>query len=73
LRQNGKSLIVRVVSAAQIIEEIKALPPEERAQVVEFVKETEKPAVSYIDQETFDAAVKEVFTKHRELLRKLAS
>ena len=63
------------MSAAEIIKEIKALPPQEQAQIVEFVKEMDggQSAVSYMDKETFEAAADKVFTKHSELLRKLAS
>ena len=62
------------MSAAEIINEIKALPPQERTQIIELVKELETaPSISYMDEKTFAAAVDKVFTKHRDLLRKLAS
>jgi hypothetical protein len=47
-------VLSEVVSAAQIIEEIKALPPEERAQVVDFVNEINKhPQVRYMSERSF--------------------
>ena len=61
------------MSAAQIIEEIKALPPEERAQVVDFVNEINKhPQVRYATDEEFQQSLEEVFKHHSGLLRRLA-
>lgn len=67
------------MSAAEIIEQIKALPLEERKQVFSFVREVEKESVStsgqdvrYADDQTFDAAVERVFEQHAELFKKLA-
>lgn len=61
------------MSAAQIIEEIKALPPEEKAQVVEFVNEIRnQPQVQYMDEKTFAAAADAVFEKYPDLLKRLA-
>ncbi len=65
------------MSAREVIEQIKALPPEERAEVVRFLEQldmntapTTKPR--YIDQASFKTAKQQVFTKHSELLNKLA-
>ena len=66
------------MSAAEIIEQIKALPPEERLQVVSFVRtvaeeaSSENSGVRYVDDRTFDAAVERVFEQHAELFKKLA-
>ena len=61
------------MSAAEIIEEIKALPPAEQARVIAFVNDLNGHAVKYASDEAFQKAADEVFEKHRELLRKLAS
>ena len=66
------------MSAAEIIEQIKALPPEERQQVLSFVRaveeeeSSESPSVRYADDRTFDAAVERVFEQHADLFKKLA-
>jgi hypothetical protein len=62
------------VSAAEVIEQIKALPPAEQKIVVQFVQEISNGhQVRYMDEQTFNAAVDKVFKEHSELLRKLAS
>jgi hypothetical protein len=64
------------MSAAEIIEQIKALPREERAEVVEFVREMEHvtgaDGPQYADEVAFNAASDRVFEKHDKLFRKLA-
>ncbi len=65
------------MSALEVIEQIKALPPEEMAQVVDFVRKMEtakiqERPVSYMAQATFKTAKKKVFAKHSQLLSKLA-
>lgn len=65
------------MSAAEIIEQIKALPKIDRQRVVEFVRNIDDqdvatPPVKYVDDATFKAAKDRVFEKHEELLRKLA-
>ena len=65
------------MSAQEVIEQIKLLPPEEKARVADFMQtmeneEAQKKRVTCMDDVTFDAAKKSVFTKHAELLRKLA-
>jgi mRNA-degrading endonuclease RelE of RelBE toxin-antitoxin system len=43
------------MAAAQVIDQLKALPPEERAKVVEFVHEMEATRPERVmDQSTFD-------------------
>jgi hypothetical protein len=62
------------MSAAEVIEQIKALPPSEQKIVAEFVQEISNgQPVRYMDERTFNAAVDKVFKEHHELLRKLAS
>lgn len=67
------------MSAAEIIEQIKALPLEEQREVFSFVRKVEKESaaasgqgVRYADDKTFDAAVDRVFERHDELFKKLA-
>jgi hypothetical protein len=66
------------MSAAEIIEQIKALPPEERRAVFAFVQIAEQDApaddttVRYADDRAFEAVVDRVFEKHAELFKKLA-
>jgi hypothetical protein len=63
------------MSAAEVIEQIRALPREEQAQVREFV--TKELAVEggrsgVMDDATFDKAQEYVFNNYKELLRRLA-
>ncbi|MDQ6624764.1 MAG: hypothetical protein M3Y69_01295 [Verrucomicrobiota bacterium] len=63
------------MSAAELIEQIKALPPAELEIVRDFVLDTaanKLPPAKYATDEQFDAAAARVFEKHTELLRKLA-
>ena len=65
------------MSALEVIEQIKALPPAEKAQVLNFVRQMEanaenEPRADYMDTTVFSAAKKKVFAKHSELLKKLA-
>jgi hypothetical protein len=66
------------MSAAEIIEQIKALSPEEREEVASFFRteDTNEPAggspVRYVSDETFKSVAKSVFEKHDELFKKLA-
>ena len=65
------------MTAAEVIEKIKALPPEELEVVRRFLlngaaeSEGQQP-VRYATDEQFDAAMDRVFENHEELLRKLA-
>ena len=58
------------------ISTVKALPREERAEVVEFVREMEHvtgaDGPQYADDIAFNAASDRVFEKHDKLFRKLA-
>ena len=65
------------MSALEVIEQIKALPPAEKAQVLDFIRQMEadaenEPRKDYMDTSIFSAAKKNVFAKHSELLKKLA-
>ena len=63
------------MSAAEVIEMIKKLSPEEQAEVREFMRQG-TPAVArtikYLSDEDFDRVAKQVFAKNHELLRRLA-
>jgi hypothetical protein len=64
-----------LMTAHDVIEQIKALPPEERAMVVGFIQklETTKPrGAVYADDKAFDDAAKWVFQEHAELMKKLS-
>lgn len=66
---------LETVSAQEIIEQIKALPPKDKAEVLEFARSLGNSgpgAVRYVDEETLEKAAKKVFQEHEELFRKLA-
>ena len=65
------------MSALEVIEQIKALPPEEKAEVVEFVHQLDvsqpiSAETRYMDQASFQKAKQRVFSKHSDLLNRLA-
>jgi hypothetical protein len=66
------------MSAAEIIEPIKALPQDERAEVFEYVRElaagtaADTIGVRNASATNFDGTVNRVFEKHDELFRALA-
>jgi hypothetical protein len=61
------------MSAAEIIEQIKRLPPEEKRAVKDFLNEPlEAEPSEHLNGTSFEAAAEEVFTKYDNLLRKLA-
>lgn len=70
------------MNAAEIIEMIRKLPPEEKAEVLAFVqKETAggrveeagvEPKVSYIPLTNAEQIAEGVFDRHSELFKKLA-
>ena len=64
------------MSAAEIIEQIKALSPEDQARVAEFLRECASgqagAAPRIMEDATFKKAADATFSKHDELLRKLA-
>jgi hypothetical protein len=59
------------MTALEVIQQIKALPPEERAKVIEFVHAATTGETKEIDAD-FSEAAKWVFQEHRELMRKLS-
>ena len=65
------------MSALEVIEQIKALPPAEKAQVVDFVRQMEEvpgknPQAHCMGEDAFHSAKTKVFAKHAELLNRLA-
>jgi hypothetical protein len=59
------------MSAAEIIEQIKRLPPEEKQAVREYL-DSEMSESGQVNDPEFLAASDEVFEKYDNLLRKLA-
>ena len=67
------SYSVSRMTAAQVIDQIKTLPPEERAKVVEYVHELEASHPGRVmEPGDFDRATGQVFDRHAELMRKLS-
>jgi mRNA-degrading endonuclease RelE of RelBE toxin-antitoxin system len=62
------------MTAYEVIDQIKALPPTERAKVLDFVRELEakQPPVSYAENQAFADAAKWAFGEHADLMRKLS-
>ena len=65
------------MSAAEIIEQIKALPAEEQAKIAEFVRELQsasgkEPNIRYVDRDNARGIANRVFEENAELFRKLA-
>jgi len=61
------------MSAAEIIEQIRALPREEQKQVADFVaREFATPNSNSERKKSFEEASGEVFSEYRDLLAKLA-
>jgi hypothetical protein len=62
------------MTAHEVIDTIKALPPEEQAKVLDFVHSFEKgkdPGRT-IDPSKFEASAARVFETHKELMHKLS-
>ncbi|HTB62284.1 MAG TPA: hypothetical protein VK737_01740 [Opitutales bacterium] len=57
------------MTAVEIIEQIKQLPPQEKGKVAEFVR---VDAVRYAKDEDARRAAEAVFAEHPELFRQLA-
>ena len=65
--------LVGNMTAYEVIDQIKALPPEERAKVVGFIQEMESVrSERTMDRKTFEQSAKQVFDRHAELMRKLS-
>jgi hypothetical protein len=64
------------MSAAEIIEQIKALSVEDKAKVAEFLRacssEQAPAALRIMEDSVFKKAADATFSKHDELLKKLA-
>jgi len=61
------------MTARVIIEQIKALPPEEQAKVIDFLEEVKAVrAVGTMKIEAFEESTRRVFDRHAELMRKLS-
>lgn len=61
------------MTARAVIEQIKALPPEEQIKVIHFLEEAKLVrAVRTIPPETFEQSAKRVFDRHAELMNKLS-
>lgn len=62
------------MTAEDIIAQIKAMPPSERAKVIGFIHELHDPDAHLIkpDERRFKEAVEWVFSEHGELLRRLS-
>lgn len=63
------------MSAAEIIEQIKALPAGERNEVIEFARNwanNSSPEKKDSREERFRRAADKVFTEHHDLLKRLA-
>ena len=63
------------MTAQAVIQQIKALPPEERAKVVGFLHELESPQpprVRHADEKTFAEAAEWTLSEHADLMRKLS-
>jgi len=61
------------MNAHEVIDRIKALPPEEQAKVIDFIEEVKAAhRVKYADDKSFAAAADWVFKEHAELMRKLS-
>ena len=61
------------MSATEIIDQIKALEPQERAEVLALLLEIEAAQkIGCIGDERFDVAADRVLSPHADLMRKLA-
>ena len=61
------------MTARAVIEQIKALPPEEQAKVIHFLEEVKLVrSVHTMPPETFEQSAKRVFDRHAESMDKLS-
>jgi hypothetical protein len=64
---------MNLMTALEVIDQIKSLPPEERAKVVGFIHEMESErAERTLDARTFEQSAEQVFDRHAELMQKLS-
>jgi len=60
------------MTAIQVMNEIKALDPRERAKVLELLEIEAAQNVRYADDHAFDEVADRVMDRHTDLMRKLA-
>ena len=61
------------MTARDVIEQIKALPPEEQAKVIDFLEEVKAVRqVRTLDAETFKKSAERIFDRHSDLMQKLS-
>lgn len=61
------------MNAHELIDQIKAMPPEEQAKVIDFIEEVKAlQRVKYADDKSFAEASQWAFNEHAELMRKLS-
>ncbi len=60
------------MTARQVIDEIKALTPEEREKVIAFVQGKEERSICYADNKVAEAAADRILDDYSNLMRKLA-
>jgi hypothetical protein len=61
------------MTARQVMNEIKAMTPEERGQVAEFLRQLESgPGIRQADDHLVEEVSNRILDRHAELMRKLA-
>jgi hypothetical protein len=61
------------MTAVEVIDQIKTLDPQERIKVLNLLLEMETPQKdNLIDQSSFKKSMDQVFSRHSDLMRKLA-
>jgi hypothetical protein len=61
------------MKAHEVIDQIKAMSPEEQAKVIDFIEEVKtSQRVKYADDKSFADAAQWTFKEHAELMRKLS-
>jgi hypothetical protein len=62
------------MTARQVMDEIKTMTPEERAEVAQFLRELDNGCeVRYANDADVEKIAEKVFDRHAELMRKLAT
>jgi len=67
--------VVRIMNAVEIINEIEALPEEEKGKVIDFVRHLDERSdkrTRFAGKDGFEKAAESVFSKHSKLFEKLA-
>jgi hypothetical protein len=61
------------MTARAVIEQIKALPSEERAKIIDFLEEVKAAqTIGTLTPEAFESTTQRVFDRHAELMRRLS-